>query len=82
MTEEIAPPVPLTLIESHVISGYHYDHARKALMVRWQSSGGLGEYLNLPVEVYQQFEAEKSKGSFLLKKIKPNYEYKRFENGV
>lgn len=61
---------------STVISSFHYDAARKTLIVVYLS-GAMYEYLKVPQEVYEQMRNAFSKGTFLNKYIKPGYPYKK-----
>jgi hypothetical protein len=61
---------------SSVISSYHYDPLTLALKVVFLS-GLVYEYQGVPESVYKEMKAVKSKGTFLNKRIKGSYPYRK-----
>jgi hypothetical protein len=59
-------------VASSNIDQIGYDKANKTLYVQFLSSGTY-TYSDVPEEVFQGFEAAKSKGSYFSKVIRPNY---------
>lgn len=61
---------------SSVISSYHYDPEAQVLKVVFLS-GRVYEYLGVPESVYEEMKAVQSKGTFLNKRIKRAYPYRK-----
>lgn len=61
---------------SSVISSYHFDPSTLTLKVVFLS-GLIYEYQGVPESVYQEMKAVKSKGTFLNKRIKGFYSYRK-----
>ena len=64
---------------SSVISKFIYDGDKETLRVIYVS-GMVYDYKKVPLEVYQSMKAAFSKGTFLNKHIKGNYEFEKVEN--
>ena len=64
---------------STVIAYVRYDEMKQDLYIRFLS-GDLYKYKNVPPEVYDDLRSAPSKGTFLNKMIKGNYEYQKVEN--
>jgi KTSC domain len=60
-------------VASSNIDSIGYDKANKTLYVSFLSSGTY-KFPDVPEEVFQGFEAAKSKGIYFAKAIRPNYE--------
>lgn len=63
---------------SSVIAAYHYNEATHILTIKYVS-GIVYEYVDVPVAVYDEMKKWTSKGSFLNKKIKGNYDFRKVE---
>ena len=63
---------------STVIASYNYDEVKQILRIKF-ISGLVYEYKNVPSEVYIEMKKTTSKGSFLNKHIKNNYEFVKVE---
>ena len=61
---------------SSVINSFSYDPANKILKIVYLS-GAIYNYLNVPVSVYESLSKARSKGTYLNKKIKGRFEYKK-----
>lgn len=61
---------------SSVVAAIHYDEKTSKLRVIFQS-GSIYDYLKVPEEVYNNMKKASSKGEFLNKEIKPNYEFEK-----
>ena len=59
-------------LESSSLSEAGYDPDRQMMEVEFRN-GGLYRYLDVPAEVYREFEGADSKGRFLNLRIKPAY---------
>jgi hypothetical protein len=59
-------------VASSNIDSIGYDKASKTLYVSFLSSGTY-QYPGVPEEIFQGFEAAKSKGTYFAKTIRPNY---------
>ena len=64
---------------SSVIAHIRYDELNRDLYIRFVS-GDLYKYKKVPVEVYNHLMKATSKGTFLNKSIKKNYDYQKIEN--
>ena len=64
---------------STVISSLRYDPESTTLRVIFVS-GKVYDYKNVPIEVYKQMKNAPSKGNYLNKHIKGNYDYKKLKN--
>ena len=65
-----------TCMPSSVIASYSYNPVNAVLRVRFLS-GLIYDYKKVPLELYQAMRTARSKGLFLNKHIKGNYEYKK-----
>lgn len=61
---------------STVIEHFHYDPESQELKIYFLS-GAVYVYYQVPQEVFDTFRKYKSKGTFLNKHIKDNFEFKR-----
>jgi len=61
---------------SSVVAAIRYDADSSRLRVIY-ISGNIYEYIKVPEEVYNKMKAASSKGEFLNKEIKPNYEFEK-----
>ena len=59
---------------SSVVAAIRYDENTSRLRVIFQS-GSIYDYLKVPVKVYNEMKKASSKGEFLNKEIKRNYEF-------
>ncbi len=60
------------MVESSTVLSVGYDSATETLEVEFKN-GGIYQYYNVPVPLYQEFMASESKGKFLHVYIKPAY---------
>lgn len=63
---------------SSVIRYYHYHPDEQRLRVTY-TSGAVYDYLGVPAEVYADFKAYQSKGTFLNRRIKGHYPFQKVE---
>lgn len=72
MNEETKPlpDIKMCACESSQISEYGYDEATKTLAIKFKHGGGVYHYDNVEPELYAEFNAAGSKGSFFGKRIK------------
>ena len=63
---------------STVIAHIRYDSLKKDLYIHF-ISGVLYRYKDVPAEVYEQLIKASSKGTFLNKFIKGNYDYQKVD---
>ena len=63
---------------SSVIKKYFYKLELQILTIVYVS-GAVYDYLDVPQEVFDDFRAAFSKGTYLNKNIKPNFRYKKRE---
>ena len=63
---------------SSVVAAIKYDPNSATLRVIYVS-GSVYDYKKVPETVYNQMKAASSKGVFLNKQIKPNYEYEKIK---
>jgi len=61
---------------SSVVAAIRYDEKSSKLRVIFQS-GSIYDYLQVPEEVYNNMKKASSKGEFLNKEIKPNYQFEK-----
>ena len=61
---------------SSVVAAIRYDADSSRLRVIY-ISGNIYDYKKVPEEVYNKMKAASSKGEFLNKEIKPNYEFEK-----
>ncbi len=61
---------------SAVISRYHYNDAQLTLTIVYVS-GAVYRYLEVPRQVFENFKAAFSKGTFLNKEIKGKFDFER-----
>ena len=61
---------------SSVVAAIRYDEHTSRLRVIFQS-GSIYDYLKVPPNVYDKMKKSFSKGEFLNKEIKPNYEFEK-----
>ena len=61
---------------SSVVAAIRYDEKTSKLRIIFQS-GSIYDYLKVPGEVYNQMKKSSSKGEFLNKEIKPNYDFEK-----
>ena len=62
--------------ESSNIARLRYDEACQALFVEFRS-GGIYQYFDVPLGVFEQLRSAPSKGQFLAQSIKGAYRYAR-----
>jgi 2-C-methyl-D-erythritol 2,4-cyclodiphosphate synthase len=73
----LEPAVRRTSVDSTGISAIGYDPARQELEIEFRESGDLYLYFGVPVEEYEAFMAEGSKGTYLNKAFKSReYRYR------
>ena len=61
---------------SSVVAAIRYDEKTSKLRVIFQS-GNIYDYIKVPEEVYNNMKKASSKGEFLNKEIKPNYDFEK-----
>ena len=61
---------------SYVIHHFNYDPERRRLRVLFLS-GLTYDYINVPAELYEQFQNAFSKGKFLNEQIKGKYAFEK-----
>ena len=61
---------------SSVVAAIRYDEKTAKLRVIFQS-GSIYDYLKVTEHVYNDMKKAPSKGEYLNKQIKPNYEYEK-----
>ena len=61
---------------SSVIKKYFYKPEQQILTIVYVS-GAVYDYLDVPQEIFDDFRAAFSKGTFLNKEIKPNFKYEK-----
>ena len=61
---------------SSVVAAMKYDVPSSTLRVIYVS-GSVYDYKKVPEKVYNEMKKASSKGEFLNKEIKPNYEYEK-----
>ena len=64
---------------STVIKSFQYDPESQTLRIIFLS-GNVYDYRNVPERVFLKMKAYKSKGTFLNRFLKGNYEYLKIEN--
>jgi hypothetical protein len=65
----------MTMIDSSTIEAIGYDEPARELHVRFKS-GKTYVYLDVSAETYQEFAQSDSKGSYLNREIKSNFEWR------
>ena len=63
---------------SSVVAAMKYDTKASTLRVIY-TSGNIYDYKEVPEEVYNEMKKASSKGEFLNKQIKPNYEFEKIK---
>jgi len=63
---------------SSVVAAIRYDAPSSTLRVIYVS-GSIYDYKKVPEKVYIEMKAASSKGEFLNKQIKPNYEFEKIK---
>ena len=63
---------------SSVVAAIRYDEKVNKLRIIFQS-GSIYDYLKVPVKIYNEMKTASSKGEFLNKHIKPNYEFEKIK---
>ena len=61
---------------SSVVAAMQYNAATSTLRIIYVS-GDVYDYKNVPEKVYNEMKAYASKGTFLNKRIKPNYDFEK-----
>lgn len=61
---------------SSVVAAMKYDAKKSKLRIIY-TSGSIYDYKKVPEEVYNEMKSASSKGEYLNKQIKPNYEFKK-----
>lgn len=61
---------------SSVVAAVRYDEKTSKLRIVFRS-GSIYDYLKVPVEAYNEMMKASSKGEFLNKEIKPNYQFEK-----
>lgn len=61
---------------SSVVAAMQYNAATSTLRIIYVS-GDVYDYKNVPEKVYNEMKAYTSKGTFLNKRIKPNYDFEK-----
>lgn len=61
---------------SSVVATIRYDEKTSKLRIIFQS-GSIYDYLKVPAKVYNEMKKASSKGEFLNKEIKPNYDFEK-----
>lgn len=67
-------------VDSSSIAEAGYDARREIMEVEFRH-GGIYQYLEVPAEVYREFEAAESKGRFVNLRIKPDYDCVKLRPG-
>jgi len=63
---------------SSVVAAIKYDEKNSKLRVIY-TSGNIYDYKNVPPEIYSEMKTASSKGEYLNKQIKPNYEFEKIK---
>jgi len=63
---------------SSVVAAIRYDANANTLRVIYVS-GSVYDYKDVPVKVFKEMKTASSKGEFLNKHIKPNYEFEKIK---
>jgi hypothetical protein len=63
---------------SSVVAAIRYDANASILRVVYVS-GAVYDYKKVPQKIYNEMKASSSKGEFLNKNIKPNYEFEKIK---
>jgi len=64
---------------SSVVAAIKYDASSSTLRVIYVS-GSVYDYKKVPEEIYKKMRSASSKGEFLNKEIKPNYEFEKISD--
>lgn len=64
------PDIKMSACESTQISEYGYDETTKTLAIKFKHGGSVYHYDDVSPELYAEFNAAESKGSFFGKRIK------------
>lgn len=64
--------VPLTFVESSTLRAIGYDSASQVLGVQF-TSGAIHHYLNVPDDLWREFESALSKGSFYALNVRSKF---------
>ena len=67
----------LTLVDSSLIYGVHYDDGTQELTVIFKSNGSKYVYEGVPQEAYDAMMAAESQGKFFLRHIKPRFKWRQ-----
>lgn len=68
--------IRLQPVESSALIAAGYDAAAKVLRARFKG-GRLYDYLDVPRQSWAAFQAAESKGSYINRRIKPNFRFRR-----
>ena len=63
---------------SSVVAAIRYDITTSTLRIVYVS-GSVYDYKDVPEKVYNEMKKSSSKGEFLNKEIKPNYEFEKIK---
>ena len=63
---------------SSVVAAIKYDEKNSKLRVIY-TSGNIYDYKNVPLKIYSEMKTASSKGEYLNKQIKPNYEFEKIK---
>jgi len=63
---------------SSVVAAIKYDAKTSRLRIIY-NSGNIYDYKNVPPEIYNEMKTASSKGEYLNKQIKPNYEFEKIK---
>lgn len=66
------------IMPSSVIRSYHYDPSKHILRVIF-NSGKIYDYLHVPEETYRSMKGATSKGEFLNRIIKRQYDFRKIK---
>ena len=67
------------LVSSSVIAAFGYDEEREVLEVEF-ASGAVYRYLNVSLDVFEDFRAARSKGRFFNEQIKDAFPWEQVEH--
>ena len=63
---------------SSVVAAIKYDEKKSKLRVIY-NSGNIYDYKNVPPKIYNEMKTASSKGEYLNRQIKPNYEFEKIK---
>jgi len=63
---------------SSVVAAIRYDANTNTLRIIYVS-GSVYDYKNVPEKIFKEMKTTSSKGEFLNKQIKPNYEFEKIK---